>query len=446
MFARISIALGVMLAAILLVTVPGKVQASELRDSIAADYQKTLDPLFKWFHQHPELSTQEFETSDRLAAELEASGFKVTRKIGGTGLVGVMKNGKGPTLLIRADMDGLPVLEKSGLPYASKRRQINLEGQEDPVMHACGHDMHITSLVGVAHQMAARKNQWQGTLILLGQPAEEGGDGAANMVADHLYDRVGRPDFALGMHVNSLTPAGKIVFRGGLMFSSVDMIKIIIPGIGAHGAAPHRGKDPIVLGAEIVMALQTIITREISPLVPALITVGSFHSGSAPNIISDEAVLELTARANSEDVRMLIRDSIKRVAENMGRVAGMPEDMLPQVVVQPGGAPTTVNDDALAKRVRIAMEAGMGADSLLPYVQKDMGGEDFPFLVNVDPPIPSVYFLVGGTPQADFDAEAKGGPAVPSHHSPLFKIAPEPSVTAGVEAMTWAALDLLSKH
>ena len=445
MFARIRPILSRLYTILFCLLMAAPVHSSELKDAIAKDYQTNLGPLFTWFHQNPELSLQEFETSDRLAKELEAAGFKVTRNIAKTGLVGVMKNGDGPTLMIRADMDGLPVLEKSGLPYSSTRRQVNLDGKEEPVMHACGHDMHVTSLVGVAHQMAARKDQWQGTLMLLGQPAEEGGDGAARMIADNLYQRVGRPDFALGMHVNSLTPTGKVTFRGGLMYSSVDMIKIIIPGIGAHGAAPHRGKDPIVLGSEIVMALQTIVTREVSPLVPSLITVGSFHSGSAPNIISDEAVLELTARANSEETRMLLRDSIKRVAENMGRVAGMSEDMLPRVIVEDGGAPTTVNDEALAKRVRAAMEAGMGADALLPYVQKDMGGEDFPFLVMVDPPIPSVYFSVGGTPQAAFDAEANGGPAVPSHHSPLFKISPEPSVRTGVEAMTLAALNLLAK-
>lgn len=427
-----------------LLLVPGA-YASGLAESIAKDYDENLDGLFKWFHANPELSLQEFDTAERLATELEAAGFSVTRNIATTGLVGVMRNGEGPTLMIRADMDGLPIPEKSGLPYASSRRQVNLDGIEEPVMHACGHDMHMTTLVGVAHQMAARRDQWQGTLMLLGQPAEEGGDGALKMVQDGVYEKLGRPDYALALHVNSVTPAGKIAFRGGLMYSSVDMIKVIIPGVGTHGAAPHKGKDPIVIGAQIVMALQTVVTREVSPLVPALITVGSFHAGSAPNIISDEAVLELTVRANDQDTHDMLVRSIRRVVENVGRTAGMPEDKLPRMIVESGSAPTTVNDHDLAKRVRAAMEAGMGPDAFMPYEQTDMGGEDFPYLVQLDPPIPSVYFRVGGTPQADFDAEAAGGPAVPAHHSPIFKIAPRPSVTAGVEAMTLAALDLLAK-
>ena len=446
MFATKLSRFGALLSIAILVGISGPAISSELSESIAVDYTKNLDSLFKHFHSNPELSMQETETSNRLAAELEAAGFTVTRNIAKTGLVGVLKNGEGPTLMIRADMDGLPVLEKSGLPYASTRRQVNLDGEDQPVMHACGHDMHITTLVGIAHQMAARKDQWHGTLLLLGQPAEESIGGADAMVKDHVYERVGRPDFALALHVSSQLPAGTISFQGGLMYSSADMLKIIVPGVGAHGAAPHLGKDPIVIGSQIVMALQTIVSREVSPLIPSVITVGSFHSGSAPNIISDEAVLKLTVRANSEDTRELLLASIKRVAENVGRAAGMPEDMLPRVIVDSGGAPTTENDHALAKRVRAAMEKGMGPEAFTPFVQRDMGAEDFPILVRVDPPIPSVYFGVGGTPQAAFDAAAKGGPAVPSHHSPLFKITPEPSVRAGVEAMTLAALDLLQSH
>ena len=420
-------------------------RAGALADAIDRDYDQNLDGLFKWFHSNPELSMQEFRTSERLAAELEATGFNVVRNIAGTGLAAVMKNGDGPKLLIRADMDGLPVLEKSGLPYASTQTQVNLQGREDPVMHACGHDMHMTTLVGIAHQMAARRDDWQGTLILIGQPGEEGGDGALKMVRDGLYDRVDRPDFAMALHVSSLIPAGKVSFRGGVMYSSVDMVKVVVPGIGAHGAAPHKGRDPIVIGAQIVMALQTIITREVSPLVPALITVGSFHAGSAPNIISDEAVLELTVRANEQATHDMLLASIERVIKNVGRTAGMPEDKLPYMTIEEGRAPTTVNDHALAARVRAAMEAGMGPDAFQEFQQLTMGGEDFPFLVNVEPPIPSVYFQVGGTPQAAFDEEAAGGTPVPSHHSPIFKIVPKPSVTTGVEAMTLAALDLLAK-
>lgn len=428
----------------LITVLPLTTSADALKSAVEKDYSY-LYALFKHFHANPELSMQESETSDRLAKELEAAGFTVTRNIAKTGLVGIMKNGKGPTVMIRADMDGLPVREKSGLSYASKKRQVNLEGKDVPVMHACGHDMHITSLVGTARRLAELKNQWRGTVMLLGQPAEEALGGAEAMVNDNLYKRVGRPDYALALHVIANEPAGKIVFSDGLMYSSADTVKIIVHGVGAHGAAPHRGKDPVVIGSQIVMALQTIITREISPLEPGIITVGAFHSGSAPNVISDEAVLDITVRANSEETRKTLLASISRIAINAGRMAGLPEDKLPEVIVASDGAPTTYNDALLAKRIRAAISKHMGEDALAPFVQTDMGAEDFPMLVLVDPPIPSVYFEVGGTSQEKLSAAAKGGPPVGDHHSPQFKIEPEPSIKAGVEAMTIAALELLGK-
>lgn len=418
--------------------------AESLDEAIAEDYEY-LAALFEHFHANPELSMQEFETSDRLAEELEAAGFEVTRDIGKTGLVGLMKNGDGPTVMIRADMDGLPVLEDTGLEYASTRRQINHHGDEMPVMHACGHDMHMTTLVGTARRLTATKDRWRGTVMLLGQPGEEAIAGAKAMVEDNLYERVGRPDYALALHVSADDPAGKVIFSDGLMYSSADTVKIIVHGIGAHGASPHQGRDPIVIASQIVMALQTIVTREIAPLQPGIVTVGAFHAGTAPNIIPDRAVLDITVRSNDEETRAILLSSIERIAKNAGRMAGMPEDLLPEVIVADSSVPTTLNDPVLAQRLRRAIEAGMGADVLLPFKQTDMGAEDFPVLVGVDPPIPSVYFNVGGTPQEWFDAAARGGPKVAGHHSPFFKIAPEPSVKAGVEAMTIAALELLGK-
>jgi len=412
--------------------------AASLQTSIAADYSY-LDALFKHFHANPELSMQEFETSNRLAAELESAGFSVTRNIGKTGLVGTMRNGDGPVLLIRADMDGLPVLEKTGLEYASSAKQVNLDGDEMPVMHACGHDMHMTTLVGVARRMAAMKDQWRGTLLLLGQPAEEAIGGASAMVADDLYERVGRPDNALALHVIAKYPAGKIAFSDGLMYSAVDTVRINVRGIATHGASPHLGKDPILLGSQIVVALQSIITREISPLEPALITVGAFRGGSAPNIIADHARLDITVRSNTEKTRHFLLESIARVATQTARAAGLPEDRLPEIDIAAGGSPTTTNTAALAQRVRAAMIAGMGEDAFVSWYQSDMGAEDFPDLVNVDPPIPSVYFEVGGTPP---ETIADGTWA--DHHSPLFRIEVETPIRAGVEAMTLAALDLLA--
>ncbi len=415
----------------------GAVLASPLQDAVAADYAY-LAKLFQHLHANPELSMQETRTSDRMAREMSALGYVVTRNIGKTGLVGIMKNGEGPTLLIRADMDGLPVLEKTGLDYASAARQVNLEGAEMPVMHACGHDMHMTSLIGVARRMLELKDHWQGTLMLLGQPAEEAIGGAKAMVADNLYERVGRPDFALALHVIAKYPAGKIAFSDGLMYSSADTVKITVRGVAAHGASPHLGRDPVLIGSQIVLALQGIITREVSPLTPALITVGAFRGGSAPNVIADHARLDITVRANNEKTRAMLLKSIERVATQTARAAGVPEDLMPIVDVLDDGAPTTTNDAALSRRVRAAMLAGMGADAFVEWYQSDMGAEDFPMLVNVDPPIPSVYFEIGGTPPELIETGAWA-----SHHSPLFKIDAETSIKAGVESMTLAALELL---
>ncbi len=414
-------------------------EATPLQDAIESDYAY-LDSLFKHLHANPELSLQEHKTSDRLAAELSKLGFDVTRNIGKTGLVGLMKNGDGPTVLVRADMDGLPVKEKTGLPYASTVTQVNHENMKMPVMHACGHDMHVTSLIGVARRVVELKDDWSGTLMLVGQPAEEALGGAMGMVADGLFERAGRPDYALALHVSAGVPAGQVRFSDGLMYSSADTVQITVRGVATHGASPHLGKDPVLIGAQIVLALQTIVTREVSPIEPALITVGAFRGGTAPNVIADHARLDITVRANTEKTRYQLLDSIERVALQTARAAGVPEDLLPIVDVYDDGAPTTTNDAELAQRVRAAMISGMGADALGVFKQEDMGAEDFPDLVNIDPPIPSVYFQVGGTPLNDLEAGNWAG-----HHSPLFKIDPESSIRKGVEAMTLAVLELLSQ-
>ena len=418
------------------------VTADDLSDSIEADYDQHLAALFDYFHRNPELSSMEFKTAARLAEELRAADFEVTDSFGGTGVVAIMKNGPGPLVMMRADMDGLPVPEKSGLPYASTATQIDWDGNEVPVMHACGHDVHITSLVGTARVMAATRDTWSGTLMLIGQPAEERVGGAKNMMKDDLWKRFGKPDYALAFHVASGVPTGKLVADMGSPMSGADTVDIIVHGVGAHGASPHRGIDPVVLGAEIVLALQTVVSRELAPREAGVITVGSFHAGTKHNIISDVAHLQLTVRNDNLETREVLLAGIRRIAENMGRVAGLPEDMLPEVIVSDESVPPTVNDPQLTQRLRAAWGKQLGEDIFYESKREGMGAEDFPYFTT-DPYIASTYFSVGGTPQADFDAEKAGGPSVPSHHSPLFKIRPEESVTLGVEATVIALRDLL---
>ena len=411
--------------------------------AVQADYKASLSTLFDDFHRNPELSFKETRTAGIMAQQLRAiGGIVVTEGVGGTGVVGVMKNGAGPVVLVRADMDGLPVEEKSGLANASKARQIGIDGVDSPVMHACGHDVHITSMIGTAKRLAAMKDRWKGTVVFIVQPAEERVGGAMAMLKDGLYTRFPKPDYAVAFHVTSALETGKVTASEGIQYSSADSVDIIVHGIGAHGAAPHSGKDPVYIASQIVVALQGIVSREIMPLSPAVITVGAFHAGLKHNIISDRADLQLTVRANDEETRAQLLKAIDRVAKGVGRTAGLPEKLLPEVRVTEG-TPTTINDTALAKRLNAVMVETLGPEGFEPFKQTSMGAEDFAYFVQPDLKVPGYYFAVGGTPKAAFDAEAKGGPAVPSHHSPLFKIDPEPSVVTGTVTMTAAVLDLL---
>jgi len=421
--------------------------ASELADNIEKDYDEYLADLWDHFHRNPELSTVEFKTAERMAKELRAAGFEVTEKVGGTGVVAILKNGNGPLVMMRADMDGLPVEEKSGLKSglsnASNAQQEDpITGNVVPVMHACGHDVHITSLVGTARQMATRKDEWSGTLMLVVQPAEERVLGARAMRADNIWERFGTPDYALAFHVSAGSPAGKIEAPEGPTYAGADTVDIIVHGIGAHGAAPHSGKDPIVLASQIVVALQTLVSRELAPHTPGVVTVGSFHSGTKHNIISDRAHLQLTVRNTNEETRKTLLEGIERIAVNAGRMAGLPEDKLPEVIVSEESVPPTLNDVMLARRLKMAWSEAMGDEALFEQPPEGMGAEDFP-MFTVNPDIKGVYWSIGGTPQEILDAEDAGGPRVASHHSPLFKISPEPSVRAGVESTVVALLELM---
>ena len=414
-----------------------------LREAVAADYGEHLENLFVHFHRNPELSYRETATAARIAEELRALGVEVTEGVGGTGVVGMIENGEGPTILVRADMDGLPLREATGLPYASTVTQVDVTGIEQPVMHACGHDVHVTALVGTARRLLAMKERWSGTVMLVAQPAEERIGGARAMLEDGLYERFGVPDAALAFHVSAGEPAGRVMVPLDLVASSSDSVDITVHGVGTHGASPHKGKDPIYVAAQIVVALQGLISRELSPLEPGVVTVGAFHAGSKHNIISDRAELQLTVRADSEETREALLAGIRRIAENVARAAGLPEDRLPEVRTSTESTPTTANDPALAERIKEAFVRELGADALYETPRDGMGAEDFAYFVRTEHRVPGVYFSVGGTAQAELDAEAAGGPAVPGHHSPLFRIEPEPSVTTGVEAMTVAVLELL---
>jgi hippurate hydrolase len=410
-----------------------------LRADIALDYERNLEALYTHFHKNPELSFKENETAKRLAKEIKVLGYDVTQGVGQTGIVAVMKNGEGPTVMIRADMDGLPVKEDSGLSYASTATQVDIDGKEKPVMHACGHDVHITSLVGTARQMAARRDQWSGTLVLIGQPAEERISGARAMLEDGLYTRFPKPDYALAFHVSAGTPTGRIELPMGIAMSSSDSVDIIVHGVGAHGASPHRGIDPILVASQIVVSLQSIVSRTIAPLNPGVITVGAFHGGFKHNIISDKVEMQLTVRSDHPQVREQLLDGIDRVANGVAISLGVPKDLMPEVIrSKTESTPPTINDAKTAQRITEVFEAKISEEIMYSQPRGGMGAEDFAYFVTPESGVKGVYFTVGGTAEKDLKNAS-------SHHSPFFKIEPEPSIKLGTEAMVVAALDLMSK-
>ena len=424
----------------LAVQAPAQAQDAALHAAVAADYRANLAGLFDHFHQNPELSGREVNTSARMAQELRALGYEVTTGVGGTGVVAILRNGPGPTVMLRADMDGLPLEERSGVPNPSHVRQTDMAGVEQPVMHACGHDVHITAMVGTARQLAARRARWHGTLMLIVQPAEETVSGARAMLADGLYTRFPKPDFAVAFHVMAQLAAGQIDIADTNVASSSDMVTIQVRGVGTHGAFPHLGIDPVLIASQIVVSLQSMVGRTISPLQPAVISVGSIHGGVKSNIIPEEVNLALTVRADTPEVRRQLLDGIDRVARGTAIAMGVPENRLPVVTRSATETtPATINDPATAQRVRAAIRGQLGADRVVQQPRQGMGAEDFAYFVTPESGVRGVYFNVGGTP-ADQVATA------PSHHSPIFRITPEPSVTAGVEAMVTAAEALLQRR
>jgi amidohydrolase len=404
---------------------------------------------YRGLHAAPELSHEEEKTSALVANELRKAGYTVTERVGrysdgsqAYGVVGILKNGEGPVLLIRTDMDALPVEEKTGLPYASSVRAKDSVGQEVGVMHACGHDIHMTTLIGVARTMAALNGQWHGTLMLIGQPSEETLDGARAMLRDGLYERFGRPDVALALHDLNFA-AGEVSVVPGPAFASSTAIDVTMRGVGTHGAAPEAGKDPIVMASEFVVALQTIVSRSVPPREPAVVTVGNIYGGTKRNIIPDEMKLELTARCYSEEVRQTIIEGVERTARGIAIAAGVPEDRMPVVkVIEEGSTPTTTNDLALSARLKEIFARALGAEKVIEQ-NPIMGSEDFG-VYSLDGEIPSVMFWLGAYDPAKVAESRRTGIALPYLHSPLFAPSPESTLWTGITAMTEAALHLLN--
>lgn len=432
-------------------------KSSRLAAALCLSFAPTVlaDPLFDFYqqlHANPELSHFETKTAALLATELRKAGFQVTTGIGkykdgsqAHGVVAVLENGAGPRLLIRADMDALPIVEETNLPYASKVTSTNTAGQQVGVMHACGHDIHTTTLLGTAREMAARRNEWQGTLVLVGQPSEETLDGAQAMLRDGLYQRFGKPDMALAMHVSAGLATGVIGVYAGATHAAVTSIDVTIRGIGGHGAAPHRGKDPVVMAAQFINQIQTIVSRNQDPLDPAVVTVGSIHGGTKRNIIPDEVKLELTTRAHSEKAMDIIVAGIQQAAEGVAVSNGLPAERKPIVkIIETETGPANINDKQLAIKVKTAIIAALGASKVndgFPI----MGSEDFALYSLPGQQIPTVLFNVGVIP-AELLAQAKAGKIhVAGTHTSRFAPEAKPAIQAGVQAMTAAAIDLLQK-
>jgi hippurate hydrolase len=407
---------------------------------IAENYDR-LEALYKHLHTHPELSLQEEQTAARLAQEMREIGFDVTEKVGGHGLVCVLKNGPGPTVLVRTDMDALPVVETTGLPYASKVRGRDKAGNDVGVMHACGHDMHMTCWLGTARALASMKDHWQGTLVFIAQPAEEIVAGARAMLADGLFDRFPRPEYCLALHCDATRPHGEVAYRVGPALANVDTVDILVKGKGGHGAAPHTTIDPVVLAARIVLDLQTIVSRETSPTDPAVVTVGSIHGGSKHNIIPAEVRLQLTIRTTKDAVRKHTLEAIERIAKAAAQGAGAPEPVVKQ---DPGEfTPAMVNDAGLARKTTAVFQEVLGGDKVHEEPVPSMGGEDFALYRREG--IPIFMYTLGTIDPARVADSRKSGRPLPSLHSDKYYPVIKPSIETGVLTMSLAVLNLLGK-
>ncbi|MGX6647101.1 M20 metallopeptidase family protein [Maricaulaceae bacterium MS644] len=421
---------------------PAFAQEDGLGQSLEADWTGHLQGLYQHLHANPELSFVEFETAARMAQELRAAGYDVTEEVGRTGVVAVMENGEGPTILMRADMDGLPMREQTPVEFASTVTQEDRMGNEFPVMHACAHDTHMTALVGSARWMADNRDQWSGTLVLIAQPAEEVGLGAAAMLVDGLYERFPTPDAVVSHHTWGYMPAGQIRYVPGFAMANVDTVDLYVKGIGSHGASPHLGKDPVVIASQIVLALQTLVSRELSPFETGVVTVGAFNAGTKHNIISDEAHLQITVRSYTDEVRQDLLTGIERVANGIAMAAGLPEELMPVIEIDETYTPAVYNDPALSTRAGQILEARFGEQ--VATTDPVTGGEDFSRYGRTDEDVPIFMFWVGGAPMDVWQEYQARGETPPANHSPFFYTDAQSAVTMAAEGMTAIALDLFA--
>ena len=437
------------LAALLLLTAPAAVFAQDLSSNVAGQLPGLVET-YKKLHAHPELSHHEEQTAALLAGELRKAGYTVTDRVGkypdgsqAFGVVGILKNGPGPTLLIRADMDALPIIEENDVPYASKVKTKNAIGQEVGVMHACGHDVHVTTLLGTARALAAMKSQWHGTLMLVGQPSEETIDGAKAMMADKMYERFGKPDLAIALHDTFMHPAGTVSITSGPALASSTSIDVTMRGVGGHGSAPQLGKDPIVMAAQFINQIQTIVSRQEDPRDPAVVTVGDIHGGTKRNIIPNEVKMEITARAFTDKARQIIIDGVRQSAQGIAMAAGVPADRAPIVtVLEHESTPVLYNDPALTTRVKGALAQALGAANVIddPAI---LGSEDFGIFGFDDHKIPVVMFWLGAMDPVKFAAAKAEGKFLPGMHTSRFEPLPEPTLKTGVTGMVAVAVALL---
>lgn len=410
---------------------------SGLQERVKEDLPFLLD-FYKERHQSPEISLEEKETSKKLAEELRKIGVEVTENFGGYGIVGMIRNGEGPTILYRTDMDALPMYEKTGLPYSSKK-VIQYNGIETGAMHSCGHDMHMTTWLGTARAMMQMKNQWKGTLMLIGQPAEEIGAGAKMMLEAGLYEKFAVPDYGVALHCSPTIPAGQVGFGKGYTMAAMENIDIRVFGVGAHGASPHMSVDPIVIASMIVMDLQTIVSRNLKPIESAVITVGAIKGGTKHNIIPDEVTLQLTVRTFKKEVREMIHRRIKEVCRGIAIAAGLPDDKMPEVKVLEIFTPSNYNDPAFVDRLSSIVARSIGKENVVD-AEPQMVAEDFSRYGQTEHKVPTVLFWLGTVP----DTRMQSGD-LPGLHSPFYYPDPEKSLLTGVQATTACLLDLFGK-